>query len=102
MKMQICARCKKRPAVVFITRLDNGNSINEGLCLSCASEIGIKPVNDVLRKMGIDEEAVQSMSAEIDSMLENASMSLAEADPSINEIEASSISIVRDSTCERM
>ena len=82
MKMQICARCKKRPAVVFITRLDNGNSINEGLCLSCASEIGIKPVNDVLRKMGIDEEAVQSMSAEIDSMLENASMSLAEADPS--------------------
>ena len=82
MKMQICARCKKRPAVVFITRLDNGNSVNEGLCLSCASEIGIKPVNDVLRKMGIDEEAVQSMSAEIDSMLENAGMSLAETDPS--------------------
>ncbi len=71
MKMQICARCKKRPAMVFITRIDNDKSVNEGICLSCASELGIKPVNDVLKRMGIDEEAIQSMSAEISGMMEN-------------------------------
>ena len=54
MKMQICVRCKKRPASVFITRLDGGNSINEGLCFQCAAELGIKPppVVDMLKKMG--------------------------------------------------
>ena len=72
MKLQICARCKKRPAVVFITRIDNGSSVNEGICLNCASELGIKPVNDMLKKMGIDEEAIQNMSAEIDGLMENA------------------------------
>jgi len=72
MKIQVCARCKKRPAMVFITRIDNGNSVNEGLCLNCASELGIKPVNDMLKKMGIDEEAIQGMSAEIDGLMETA------------------------------
>ncbi len=80
MKLQICARCKKRPAVVFITRIDNGNTVNEGICLSCASELGIKPVNDMLRKMGIDEEAVQNMSAEIDGLIENMETGLVESD----------------------
>ena len=72
MNIQVCARCKKRPAMVFITRIDNGSTVNEGLCLVCASELGIKPVNDMLKKMGIDEEAVQGMSAEIDGLMENA------------------------------
>ena len=44
MKMQLCARCKKRPAMVFITRLENDKSINEGICLVCAKELGIKPI----------------------------------------------------------
>ena len=43
MKIQVCVRCKKRPASVYITRLDGGNSINEGLCFQCAAELGIKP-----------------------------------------------------------
>ena len=77
MKMQLCSRCKKRPAMVFITRIDNNQSVNEGICLSCASELGIKPVNDMLQKMGIDEEAIQNMSAEINGMMENG---LVEAD----------------------
>ena len=58
--------------MVFITRIDNGSSVNEGICLNCASELGIKPVNDMLKKMGIDEEAIQNMSAEIDGLMENA------------------------------
>ena len=71
MKFQICAKCKKRPAMVFITRLENGNSINEGICLSCASELGIRPVNDMLKKMGIDDEAIQNMSQELDGIMES-------------------------------
>ena len=74
MKIQVCARCKKRPASVYITRLDGGNSINEGLCFQCAAELGIKPppVVDMLKKMGIDEDAIQGMTEEINGMMENA------------------------------
>ncbi len=76
MKFQLCAKCKKRPAAVFITRLDNGNSVQEGICLSCASELGIKPVNDMLKRMGIDEEAIQNMSAEINGLMESGLMEI--------------------------
>ena len=69
MRMQICARCKKRPAMVFITRLDNGKSINEGLCLFCAKELGIQPVNDILHKMGVNEEDMDNMLADIENGL---------------------------------
>ncbi len=74
MKIQVCVRCKKRPASVYITRLDGGNSINEGLCFQCAAELGIKPppVVDMLKKMGIDEDAIQGMTEEINGMMENA------------------------------
>ena len=56
--------------MVFITRLDEGKSINEGLCLPCASEMGIRPVDDMLKKMGIDDEAIQGMNAELESIME--------------------------------
>ena len=56
--MKLCSRCKKRVAVVFMTRIENGETANEGLCLRCAKELGIGPVNDMLSKMGIDEEDV--------------------------------------------
>ena len=72
MKFQVCARCKKRPAAVFITRLDSdGKQLQEGICLQCASELGIKPVNDILKRMGIDEEAIQNMSQEINGLMES-------------------------------
>ena len=69
MKLQVCARCKKRPAMVFITRLEKDKSINEGLCLVCAQELGIKPVNDMLSRMGIDENEISNMIESIDSSL---------------------------------
>jgi len=71
MKIQICARCKKRPAAVFITKIENDKSIQEGICLPCASELGIKPINDMLSKMGIDEEAIQNMTSEINGLMES-------------------------------
>ena len=58
---------------MFITRLENGNSTNEGLCFQCAAELGIKPppVMDMLKKMGIDEDAIKNMSEEIGGLVEN-------------------------------
>ncbi len=72
MRIQICAKCKKRPASVFITRHENGNSVNEGLCFQCAAELGIKPppVAELFKKMGIDDEVIQNMSDEISGLVE--------------------------------
>ena len=55
MQPTMCSRCHKHVAVVFITKLEGGQSKNEGLCLKCAKELGIKPVNDMLEKFGITE-----------------------------------------------
>ena len=52
MKIPICSRCKKNPAVVFVTKIENGESKNEGLCLQCARELGIKPVADLMDRFG--------------------------------------------------
>ena len=69
MKMQRCVRCKKRPAVVFITRMENNETLHEGLCLVCAKELGIKPVDDILKNMGVDEENLEGLSGEMEGML---------------------------------
>ncbi len=59
--MELCARCKKRPATVYIMKLENNVQKQEGLCLQCANELGIKPVNDFMKKMGISEEELENM-----------------------------------------
>ena len=69
--MQLCSRCHKRMAVVFITRMENGKSINEGICLKCAKELGIAPVNDIISKMGMTEEDIENMEMEMEGMLES-------------------------------
>ena len=70
MEFQKCARCKKRPAVVFITRMEDNKTFNEGLCLVCAKELGIKPVDDILKKMGMNDEDIENMAGEVENMLE--------------------------------
>lgn len=58
--------------MVYITPMSGDKAgPPEGLCLPCANELGIKPVNDILKKMGVDEEQIQTMSEEIDSLLES-------------------------------
>ncbi|MCD7832092.1 MAG: ATP-dependent Clp protease ATP-binding subunit [Firmicutes bacterium] len=54
--MEMCSRCHKRIAVVFITKIENGVTKNEGLCLKCAKELGMKPIDDIITKMGISED----------------------------------------------
>ncbi len=68
--MVMCARCQKRVAVVFITKLENGETKNEGLCLKCAKELGIKPIDDILKKMGISPEDLDQMSDEADALMQ--------------------------------
>ena len=64
MSMPICARCKKNMAVVFITKLENGKTVNEGLCLKCAKELGIKPVADLLDKFGLKDSDLDGLTPE--------------------------------------
>ncbi|NLL45417.1 MAG: ATP-dependent Clp protease ATP-binding subunit [Clostridiales bacterium] len=65
MQPTICAKCKKNVAVIFITKLENGRSTNEGLCLRCAKDLNIKPVDDIMKKMGISEEDLDGISNEM-------------------------------------
>ncbi len=65
----LCSRCKKRPAVVFITRMEGEDSKNEGLCLTCAKELGIKPVDDLLQKFGIGQEELEAMDEQLGEMM---------------------------------
>ena len=64
MDMPVCARCKKNMAVVFITKIENGTSVNEGLCLKCAKELGIKPVSDLLDKFGLKDSDLDGLTPE--------------------------------------
>ncbi len=61
----ICSRCKKRMAVVFITKVEGENTVNEGLCLQCATELGIKPINDMVQQMGITPEDLEKTEEEL-------------------------------------
>ncbi len=66
----MCSRCHKRMAVVFITRVDGSEQKQEGICLKCAKELGIKPVNDIIEKMGLSEEDVDRMSDEMQDIMD--------------------------------
>ena len=65
MQASICSRCGKNPAVVFITKIEGSQTKSEGLCLKCARELHIKPVDDILTKMGISDEDLENLSGEM-------------------------------------
>lgn len=66
--MMMCTRCKKRPAVVFVSGSTDAQQ-SQGYCLVCAKELGIKPVNDLMEKMGITEEMMESMESELSGLM---------------------------------
>ncbi|MBQ9070294.1 MAG: ATP-dependent Clp protease ATP-binding subunit [Clostridia bacterium] len=78
MNLPMCARCKKRPAAVFITRSENGKTVNEGLCFVCAHELGVKPLDNMLKQMGMSEETIESMSGELEEAMAEAAENLPE------------------------
>ena len=65
MQPTLCSRCKKNVAVVFISRMDGENAINEGLCLKCAKDLGLPQVNEMMKRMGISDEDLETISSEM-------------------------------------
>ena len=72
-----CVRCKKRAAVVFVQRLENGKPIQEGYCLTCAREMHIKPVDDLMKQFGMSDQDLETMEERMSSFLQEASDSAA-------------------------
>ena len=68
MKKMICSRCKKRPAVIFISKIVDGKTVPEGLCIKCAMEMNIGPIKQMMEQMGITEEDVDSISEQFSNM----------------------------------
>ncbi len=68
MQPKMCVRCKKNVAVVFITKIENGNTLNEGYCLKCARSLGIPQIDQVVKQMGISEDDLDMLSDEMSSV----------------------------------
>ena len=79
----LCSKCKTRPAVIFIQRIDGAqNVINEGYCFKCAKELGIKPISDMIDNLGIDEEQMDAMGEEMAGLMDAAGLGNPDADES--------------------
>ena len=68
MQPKMCVKCKKNVAVVFITKIENGVTMNEGYCLKCARSLGVPQIDQVVKQMGISEEDLDMLSDEMSSM----------------------------------
>ena len=66
----VCIRCQKRPAIIFIQRMENGQMKQEGYCLHCARELHIKPVDDLMKQFGMSEQDLDNMENRMESMME--------------------------------
>ena len=66
----LCDKCKKRPAVVFVSKPDD-SSASKGYCLVCAKEMGIKPVTEIMEKMGINEDMLNELQEQMDNMMDS-------------------------------
>lgn len=64
----LCSRCNKNVAVVFVTKVENGKQINEGVCLTCAKELGLAPVDNIMEQIGVSPEQLDEMNLQ---MMEN-------------------------------
>ena len=65
MQPTLCSRCKKNVAVVFISKLDGDKTVNEGLCLKCAKDRGLPQVDDMMKRMGISDEDLETLNSEM-------------------------------------
>ena len=65
MQPTLCSKCHKNIAVIFVSRIENGETKNEGLCLKCARSMGIKPIDDMMKRMGISDEDLDNLTDEM-------------------------------------
>ena len=68
MQPKMCTKCKKNIAVVFITKMENGVTMNEGYCLKCARGLGIPQIDSAVKQMGFSDEDLDSLTDEMSSM----------------------------------
>ena len=83
--IKMCSRCKKRPAVVYVSRVEDGKTINDGYCIQCAKELNIGPINDMLKNMNISDEEIENMNNGITEMMKEF------VNPETGEFDASAI-----------
>ena len=67
----LCSRCKKNLAVIFVTKMEEGKASSEGYCLKCAQEMGLKPVDDIMKRMGLTDEDVERLNSEMKETFDN-------------------------------
>ena len=68
MKQVLCAKCKKRPAMFFVTKVEGEKTTQEGLCIKCAMELNIGPVKQIMQSMGISEDELEDVSEQFEAM----------------------------------
>ncbi len=71
MKQQMCARCGKRPAVVFVQRIEGDEVTPEGYCIQCAKELNIGPIRQMIDKLGLSDEDLETASEQMSQFMEN-------------------------------
>ncbi len=71
MNMKLCSRCNKRPAVLFISKIEGDKTTQEGLCIKCAMDMNIGPIKDMMSKMGITEEDIDAINEQFGALEED-------------------------------
>lgn len=71
MKNVMCSKCKKRPAVIFVSRVEGEKTVPEGLCLKCAMDMNIGPIKQMMDSMGITEDDVEAVSEQFSAMMDD-------------------------------
>ncbi|MGN0107212.1 MAG: AAA family ATPase [Hominilimicola sp.] len=69
--MNLCSRCKKNPAVFYITKMEGDKTSSEGLCLSCAKELGIAPLNQMIENFGVSDDELDNLNSQMSEFMES-------------------------------
>ena len=77
--MVMCSRCKKNVAVVFIKNINNNVEKTEGLCINCARKLGIKPIDELIAQTGLDDETIERLNNDMQSLIESGEVNLDDA-----------------------
>lgn len=84
----ICSKCKKRPAIIFIQKLEGNETVNEGLCWTCAKELGLPQLSSMMESMGLSDEDVEQMSNQLMELTDGDSFELGGAETMPNFIQS--------------
>ena len=69
MQPKMCCKCKKNVAVIFITKVENGVTLNEGYCMKCARSLGIPQIDQAVKQMGLSDEDLDMITDEMKKLI---------------------------------